>query len=77
MYSKTFPETTHTQQHHENNETIQKDESINQKPSPKEIKMSKHEIKESKESSNANYDFHWPDGNISFQVPNSQLMEDG
>ena len=50
--------TTHTQQHHENNQTIQKDESINQEPSPEETKMSKKWGKESEESSSANYAFH-------------------
>ena len=33
--------------------------------------------KEYEECSNTNNEFHWPDGNISFQVPNSQLMEHG
>ena len=72
-----FLETTHTQQQYENNEAFQKNKCTNQKPNPDETKMSKNEKKEFEESSNANYDFHWPDGNISFQVPNSQLMEDG
>ena len=40
-----FLEMTHTQQHYENNEAFKKNESINQKPNPEEIKMSKNEIK--------------------------------
>ena len=71
-----FLERTHTRQHYENNEAFQKNESII-KTNPEEIKISKNEKKESEESSNANSDFHWPDGNISFQFPSSQLMEDG
>ena len=66
-----FLETTHTQQHYERNEAFKKNESINQKSLCLAMK------KVSEESSNANYEFHWPDGNISFQFPNSQLMEDG
>ena len=38
-------------------------------PVQRRLKCQKME-KESEESSNAFYDFHWPDGNISFHVPN-------
>ena len=37
-----FLEATPTQQHYENNEAFKKNESINQKPNPEEIQMSKN-----------------------------------
>ena len=65
-----FLETTHTQQHSENNEAFQINKSINQNPIQRRLGCPKME-KRTEESSNEYYDLYWPDGNISFQVPNT------